>query len=281
MNKKHSAREHGRAAQQTLVSLDRVILLLRSGVPAHHVLSLVSRDVGALPDPNARAVFAVAVSTGAPLSSTVSRLQCLVRDVAAAHEEILSALAAPLLTRRIVMLVPVASIALGGALGFNVVEALLSSALGVACLVGGAVLSALGWVWMRKLIARATDHHAAPGLWCELVAVAVSSGLPIGRAVRVAERAVASVGLSTPEQARQQGGHLLTVASHAGVSVSSALHNLADDQRAKSFADQRRAARELGERILVPVGACYLPAFLLWGVVPLVGSVVSDTLVVG
>ena len=85
---------------------------------------------------------------------------------------------------------------------------------------------------------------------------------------------------STPEEAREQGVRLLTVAAQAGVSVSAALHNLADDQRARSFADQRRAARELGERILVPVGACFLPAFLLWGVVPIVGSVVSDTLVV-
>jgi tight adherence protein B len=281
MKKPHPAREHGRVAAQTLASLDRVILLLRAGVPAHRVLSLVAGDVNELPDPNARAVFAVAVATGAPLSSTASRLQSLVRDVAAAHDEIVSALAAPLLARRIVMLVPVASIALGTLLGFNVLEALVSSVLGVACLVGGAVLSILGWVWMRKLVARATDHHPAPGLWCELVAVAVGSGLPLGRAVRVAERALESVALSTPEEARDQGGRLLTVASQAGVSVSSALHNLADDQRARSFADQRRAARELGERILVPVGACYLPAFLLWGVVPLVGSVVSDTLVVG
>lgn len=281
MKKAHPAREHGRVAAQTLASLDRVILLLRSGIPAHRVLSMVASDTSELPDLNARAVFAVAVSTGAPLSSTVSRLQSLVRDAAAARDEIFSALAAPLLARRIVMLVPVASIALGTALGFNVLEALFSSALGVACLVGGAVLSTLGWVWMRKLVARATDHHPAPGLWCELVAVAVGSGLPLGRAVRVAERTLERVALSTPAEAREQGGRLLTVASQAGVSVSSALHNLADDQRARSFADQRRAARELGERILVPVGACYLPAFLLWGVVPLVGSVVSDTLVVG
>ena len=281
MKKSHPARAHGRAAAQTLETLDRVILLLRAGVPAHRVLSLVAGDVNELPDPNARAVFAVAVATGAPLSSTASRLQSLVRDVAVAHDEIVSALAAPLLARRIVMLVPVASIAMGTLLGFNVLEALVSSVLGVACLVGGAVLSMLGWVWMRKLVARATDHHPAPGLWCELVAVAVGSGLPLGRAVRVAERALESVALSTPEEARYQGGRLLTIASQAGVSVSSALRNLADDQRARSFADQRRAARELGERILVPVGACYLPAFLLWGVVPLVGSVVSDTLVVG
>jgi tight adherence protein B len=146
--------------------------------------------------------------------------------------------------------------------------------------VGGAVLTILGWVWMRKLVARATDHHPAPGLWCELVAVAMGSGLPLGRAVRVAESALHGVAQSTPEEAREQGVRLLAVAAQAGVSVSAALHNLADDQRARSFADQRRAARELGERILVPVGACFLPAFLLWGVVPIVGSVVSDTLVV-
>jgi tight adherence protein B len=280
MKKTLTAREHGRVAAQTLASLDKVILLLRSGVPAHRILSLVAGDATELPDPNARAVFAVAVATGAPLTSTVSRLQSLVRGVAAAHDEIVSALAAPLLARRIVMLVPVASIALGSALGFNVLEALFSSPLGVACLVGGAVLSILGWVWMRKLVARATDHHAAPGLWCELVAVAMGSGLPLGRAVRVAESALHGVAQSTPEEAREQGVRLLTVAAQAGVSVSAALHNLADDQRARSFADQRRAARELGERILVPMGACFLPAFLLWGVVPIVGSVVSDTLVV-
>jgi len=280
MKKTHSAREHGRVAAQTLASLDRVILLLRAGVPAHRVLRLVTPDATEIPDPNARAVLAVAVATGAPLSSTLSRLQSLVRDVAAAREEIVSALAAPLLARRIVMLVPVASIALGTALGFNVLHALFSSALGVACLMGGALLSVLGWAWMRRLVKRATQHHPAPGLWCELVAVAVGSGLPLGRAVRVAERALERGGLSTPERARTRGGELLAMASQAGVSVSSALQNLADDQRARSFAEQRRAARELGERILVPVGACYLPAFLLWGVVPLVGAVVSDTLVV-
>jgi tight adherence protein B len=92
---------------------------------------------------------------------------------------------------------------------------------------------------------------------------------------------MASGGVPVSVRDRAQGIELLTVATQAGVPVSRALQNLADDQRAARFTDRRRAARELGERILVPVGACYLPAFMLWGVVPLVGSVVSDTLIVG
>jgi len=238
-------------------------------------------DLAELHDANARSVLAVALSTGAPLITAVARLQTLLRCEAAAHEEIRSALAAPLLARRIVMFVPVASIALGTALGFNVLTALVSTALGVLCLVGGALLSLLGWAWMRRLVTRATAHDSAPGLWCELVAVAVGSGLPLGRAVRVAEQAMASGGVPVSVRDRAQGIELLMVATQAGVPVSRALQSLADDQRAARFADRRRAARELGERILVPVGACYLPAFMLWGVVPLVGSVVSDTLIVG
>ena len=113
-----------------------------------------------------------------------------------------------------------------------------------------------------------------------MMAAAAASGLPLGRAVIVAEAALGACGVAAPEAARAEGRDLLAIAAQAGVPISVALQHLADDQRAKSFAEQRRAARELGERILVPVGACYLPAFLLWGVVPLVGSVVSDTLLV-
>ena len=238
-------------------------------------------DPATLTDPSVRAVLAVAVATGVPAGHAIERLQYLVRGLAAAEEEIRSALAAPLLARRIVMWVPVAAVALGAALGFNVFPALVSSVLGISCLVGGALLSLLGWAWMRKLVRRATDHPPAPGLWCELVAGATASGLPVGRAVIVAEAALATCGVVAPEVARAHGRNLLAIAAQAGVPISVAMQHLADDQRAKSFAEQRRAARELGERILVPVGACYLPAFLLWGVVPLVGSVVSDTLLVG
>ena len=268
-------------AHRTLATLDRCILLLRAGLPARHVVSLGSGVRAELHDPNVRVVLAVALSTGAPLATTVGRLQTLLRHDIAANEEIRSALAAPLLARRIVMFVPVASIALGTALGFNVVSALVSSALGMLCLVGGALLSLLGWTWMRRLVKQATTRDPASGLWCELVAVAVGSGLPLGQAVRVAEKAMLRGGLPVSLRDKAQGVDLLTVATQAGVPVSVALMNLADDQRAACFADRGRAARELGERILVPVGACYLPAFLLWGVVPLVGSVVTDTLVVG
>ena len=266
--------------QDLVAALDRVQILLRAGVPRQRALVQGRLDPTSLTDPSVRAVLAVALATGVPTGHAIARLQTLVRDGAAASEEIKSALAAPLLARRIVMLVPIASIALGAALGFNVLPALVSSVLGVLCLVGGALLSLVGWAWMRKLVRRATDHPPAPGLWCELVAGVVASGLPLGRAVIIAEAALATCGVAAPEVARAQGRNLLVIATQAGVPISVALQHPADDQRAKSFAEQRRAARELGERILVPVGACYLPAFLLWGVVPLVGSVVSDTLLV-
>jgi tight adherence protein B len=51
------------------------------------------------------------------------------------------------------------------------------------------------------------------------------------------------------------------------------------DSRAvdRAFHNSTMRARELGERLLIPLGACTLPAFLCLGVVPAIISVVSDT----
>ena len=149
--------------QATLAALDRVRLLLRAGVPAHRAFAQGQCDPASVADPSVRAVLAVAVATGVPAGHAIERLQDLVRGMGAADDEISSALAAPLLARRIVMWVPVAAVALGAALGFNVLPALVSSELGISCLVGGDLLSLLGWAWMRKLVRRATDHPPAPG----------------------------------------------------------------------------------------------------------------------
>jgi tight adherence protein B len=40
----------------------------------------------------------------------------------------------------------------------------------------------------------------------------------------------------------------------------------------------RRTAERLGVRLMLPLGACVLPAFLLIGVVPILLGIVSSTL---
>lgn len=65
-------------------------------------------------------------------------------------------------------------------------------------------------------------------------------------------------------------GHALARSARTGASVSTALSRCADDIRRQRRARAETVARSVGVRAAAPLGACFLPAFLLIGVVPTV-----------
>lgn len=64
-------------------------------------------------------------------------------------------------------------------------------------------------------------------------------------------------------------------ALESGAPLSPALARLADDRRRAARAAASAAARRAGVHATAPLGLCFLPAFVLIGVVPLVVSVVG------
>jgi tight adherence protein B len=63
-------------------------------------------------------------------------------------------LASPRATARILMLLPLFGIAMGMMMGVNPVGWLLGTPLGLACLVGGLALTALGYWWTSRIVQR-------------------------------------------------------------------------------------------------------------------------------
>lgn len=63
-------------------------------------------------------------------------------------------------------------------------------------------------------------------------------------------------------------GHSLARSTHTGSSVTAVLTRCADDVRRQRRARADTVARGVGVRAAAPLGACFLPAFLLIGVVP-------------
>ncbi len=53
---------------------------------------------------------------------------------------------------------------------------------------------------------------------------------------------------------------------------------LADELRAARGAECEAAARRAGVLVVLPLGLCFLPAFVLAGLVPIVLSVLGDVL---
>lgn len=73
-------------------------------------------------------------------------------------------------------------------------------------------------------------------------------------------------------------GRCIARALDSGASVASALEDLAGDVRRDHRADVLSRARAVGARAAAPLGLCFLPAFVLVGVVPLVVGSLSGLL---
>ena len=70
-------------------------------------------------------------------------------------------------------------------------------------------------------------------------------------------------------------GRALGRAHESGASVAVSVRRLADELTALERADAEERARAVGVKAAVPLGICLMPSFLLIGVVPLVGGLVS------
>jgi pilus assembly protein TadC len=71
-------------------------------------------------------------------------------------------------------------------------------------------------------------------------------------------------------------GRVLVRAGESGSSVVLALQALASDSRATARAAAEAGVQRAGVWVLAPLGACFLPAFLCLGVVPLVLGIAGD-----
>ena len=64
----------------------------------------------------------------------------------------------------------------------------------------------------------------------------------------------------------------------SGAALSATFARLADDQRARQAAAVEAAASRAGVLIVLPLGLCFLPAFVFAGVVPVIVAVLGDVL---
>jgi tight adherence protein B len=222
------------------------------------------------------AAWSVAADSGAPLAASLRDLATALRDEAQLRREVHAALAGPIASARLVMALPLIAVLFGAAFGFDTVAVLFGNPLGVACvLLGGGLLWA-GRRWSTTLAARATRSRADAGLELELLAIAMSSGASIDRARALVADALAAGG----ERVSGDGAPdaVIALAVRAGAPVADLLRAESFRLRRVARADGAARAAALGVRLMLPLGACVLPAFVLLGVVPLLVSVVSGTL---
>lgn len=220
------------------------------------------------------AAWAVAGDVGAPLAPTLTRLAEMLRGLAQAGREVELALAGPTATARIVLVLPPLGLLIGTALGVNPLGVLLTTPVGLVFLAVGVALLIVARRWSGRMVQSAREADPTPGLGLELLAIGLAGGSSPERALALVESELARSGL--PALGPSAHG-LLAFANSAGIPASALLRAEADEERRIAHAGARRRAELLGTRLLLPLGLCVLPAFVLLGVVPVVIAIVSTT----
>ena len=265
--------------------LDASPVVSRVAAEAARATPVAAALVGVLPDvphperPAWRALAAawwVASEAGAPLAPSLRQFAASLRSLADAQREIAVALSGPVATARLVTALPAAGMLFGLVLGFNTVEVLFTTGPGVVCLAAGCGLLITALFWNRRLVRAARPTELAPGLRFELAAIAVSGGTSFERAAESVTRALAAAGVDALHDAAAVDG-VLELSRRAGVPAGDLLRSEAEEARRTARASAAAAASVLGVKLMLPLGLCVLPAFMLLGVAPLLLAVIAST----
>lgn len=224
------------------------------------------------------ATWRVAERSGAAVAPVLDRFAESMRELTklAEHRSVL--LAGPRATIRLVIALPPLALLLGGLLGFDPLPALATPAGAVTACVG-LLLLVLGGLWASVLAQRVAKADWVAGWEFELMAVALSGGSPPAAASLLA---LDCADLARAEWVRLEGfaaRGAVTAMVAAGQSLGTPLGPLlraeAERSRAVAKVELERAAERLGVSVLMPLGVCVLPAFVLLGVVPVLLAVLG------
>ncbi|KFF58860.1 hypothetical protein JF66_15425 [Cryobacterium sp. MLB-32] len=225
------------------------------------------------------AAWDVATESGAPLAACLRDLAATFRHLGQLHRDLQVALAGPRATARLVMALPVGGLLVGALMGFDALHMLFLTVPGWMCL---AAAGALLWVahrWSGRLVRQAGMTDAAPGLLLDLTAVAMAGGGSVNRARAVVEQAAEKFGIRSGDGEGSEPLHaVLRLAERAGVPAAELLRSEARQVRRDARSAGQRRAEALAVTLMLPLGVCVLPAFMLVGVLPLLLSILSTTL---
>ncbi|MET0780282.1 MAG: type II secretion system F family protein [Microbacterium sp.] len=215
------------------------------------------------------AAWQVAIAVGAPLAESLRSLSVALRDGQEAADDVRVAMAEPAATAKLMGWLPLVAVLLGVALGFDTFGTLLGSPIGIACLALGIALIFGAQRWNAALVKRARAGSGIPGLDAELLAIALSGGVSIDRARRLVHDATGA----QPDAATDG---VLELSRSAGVPAVELLRASSALARHRARVEGRLRAARLSTRLLLPLGVCTLPAFLLLGVAPMLLSVMTS-----
>ncbi|MCS0499576.1 type II secretion system F family protein [Protaetiibacter mangrovi] len=221
------------------------------------------------------ACWSIATEVGAPLAPALERAADTLRALADAERQVDLALSGPLATARTVALLPLAGIGMALLIGADPIGVVVGTVPGALSAALGTAVLLLGIRWNRRLAGAARVSDPLAGLGHELLALALSGGAAPDTARARVAAAARRVGVPIDLDAAEAS---LGFAVRAGVPIATLLGAEAARCRRLALAEVLQRAGLLGTRLLAPLALCFLPGFVLLGVVPLMIGILRDAL---
>ena len=234
---------------------------------------------------------------GAPLADVLDAIGDAIDDAQAVEEARRVASAGPLMSARVLAGLPLVGVTAALALGASPWGFYTSGTPGVVCASLGVLAWVAGVASCRRILARCRRADASGGdtdaaLACDLIASALACGASIPRALDALAHACAQEPLAwtasslrlgaTWEQAWEEAPtwadplrDALEASWTAGTAPEGMLARCASWERRTRLIDAKTRAEELSVRLVGPLGAFFLPAFLLLGIAPLLAHLMG------
>ena len=234
---------------------------------------------------------------GAPLADVLDAIGDAIDDAQDVEEARRVASAGPLMSARVLAGLPLVGVTAALALGASPWGFYTSGTPGAVCASLGVLAWVAGVASCRRILARCRRADASGGdtdaaLACDLIASALACGASIPRALDALADACAQEPLAwtasslrlgaTWEQAWEEAPawadplrDALEASWTAGTAPEGMLARCASWERRARLVDAKTRAEELSVRLVGPLGAFFLPAFLLLGIAPLLAHLMG------
>lgn len=215
-------------------------------------------------------IIGAALSSGAPLAEALVVVNEALEARMERNREVAAAVAGPFATVKLLTLLPFLGLAMTTVLGMGAVQVLFTTGVGVACLMGGIVLAGTCWLWSAHYMRIAQRRVQDPGLLFEIVRMLVASGSDVASARTGALRALGISGQvsDAPRESLRRLDGLIGLSQQTGMPVGAILRSQTRQLRKESVFTSLQKARKLETQLLLPIGFCALPSFMVLSVVP-------------
>lgn len=229
------------------------------------------------------AVWQVAEISGAPMAEALHRIAEQADAAADAARKRQVAFAGPKATMRLVLVLPLLGLGFSMLLGLNPLGVLFGSVLGYLITVAGLGLIWVAKIWSTRLMRRAAGEPHLPGYALELIAVALTGGSSVVQAKLNAADALDQYAVSGAQMSeiRLPNGAVssaISLAEAAGIPATDMLRSEAEIARREYVAKLSERVEKLQVSLMLPLGVCVLPAFVLLSVVPMLLSLFRQSM---